>query len=150
MDVAEARDDGGNKYSILSFVDIATGFHLAEVVKVGGGMPTSERCADAMVSRWVSWAGWPKQVTCDRGSEVQRLLASHGCKVIFAPLETPSAIGKVERAQGVMKAILTRVVADAEANGERDFSICLHETLTTKNRMSRVNGYSPSQWVLSD
>ena len=151
MDVAEARDDAGNKYSILSFVDIATGFHLAEVVKVGGGMPTSEHCADAMVSRWVSWAGWPKQVTCDRGmhnrGEVQRLLASHGCEVIFAPLETPSAIGKVERAQGVMKAILRRVVADAET-GERDFSICSHEALSTKNRMSRVNGYSPSQWVL--
>ena len=51
MDVAEARDNAGNKYSILSFVDISTGFHLAEVVKVGGGMP--------------------------------KLLASHGCKVIF-------------------------------------------------------------------
>ena len=50
MDVAEARDNAGNKYSILSFVDIATGFHLAEVVKVGGGMPTSERCANAMVT----------------------------------------------------------------------------------------------------
>jgi hypothetical protein len=152
MDVAEARDDGGNTYSILSFVDIATGFHLAEVVKVGGGMPTSERCADAMLSRWVSWAGWPKQATMDRGmhnrGEVQRLLASHGCEVIFAPLETPSAIGKVERAQGVMKAMLRRVVADAEATGERDFSICLHETLATKNPMGRVNGYSPSQWVL--
>ena len=126
MDVAEASSDGGNKYFVLSFVGIATGFHLAEVVKVGGGMPTSERCADAMVSRWVSWAGWPKQVTCDRGmhnrGEVQRLLASHGCEVIFVPLETPSAIGKVERAQGVMKAILRRVVADAER--ETSVSVC--------------------------
>ena len=87
MDVAEARDNAGNTYSILSFVDIATGFHLAEVVKVGGGMPTSERCANAMVNRWVSWAGWPKQVTCDRGVHnrgvVQRLLASHGFEVVF-------------------------------------------------------------------
>ena len=61
--------------------------------------------------------------------------------------ETPTAIGKVERAQGVMKAMLRRVVADSEATDERDFSICLHETLSTKNSMGRStdtvrpNGY---------
>jgi hypothetical protein len=47
-----------------------------------------------------------------------------------------------------MKAMLRRVVAESEATDERDFSICLHETLSTKNSMGRVNGYSPSQWVL--
>ena len=58
MDVAEARDHAGNKFSVLSFVDIATGFHVARVVKEGGGMPTSESCASAMMEAWVSWAGW--------------------------------------------------------------------------------------------
>ena len=35
------KDYAGNKYSILTMLDISTGFHLSEVVKEGGGMPTS-------------------------------------------------------------------------------------------------------------
>ena len=152
MDVAEARDHAGNKFSVLSFVDIATGFHVARVVKEGGGMPTSEACASAMMEAWVSWAGWPRQCTMDRGvhnrGEMQKLLASHGCEVIYAPLETPSAIGKVERAQGVMKAMLRKVVHDVECIGAKDFKTVLQEVLVAKNTMTRSNGYSPSQWVL--
>ena len=152
MDVAEARDHAGNKFSVLSFVDIATGFHVARVVKEGGGMPTSESCATAMMEAWVSWAGWPKQCTMDRGvhnrGEMQKLLAAHGCEVIYAPLETPSAIGKVERAQGIMKAMLRKVVHDTECIGAKDFGIVLQEVLVAKNTMTRSNGYSPSQWVL--
>ena len=87
----------------------------------------------------------------DRGvhnrGEMQKLLASHGCEVIYAPLETPSAIGKVERAQGVMKAMLRKVVHDTECVGARDFGIVLQEVLVAKNTMTRSNGYSPSQWV---
>ena len=152
MDVAEARDHAGNKYSVLSFVDIATGFHVARVVKEGGGMPTSESCASAMLEAWVSWGGWPQQFAMNRGvqnrGDMQKLLAAHGCEVIYAPLETPRAIGKVERAQGVMKAMLRKVVPDTECVGAKDFGIVRQEVLVAKNTMTRSNGYSPSQWVL--
>ena len=40
FDVLEMRDHLGNKYSVMSMVDIATGFHMCEVVKEGGGQPT--------------------------------------------------------------------------------------------------------------
>ena len=113
-------------------------------------MPTSESCASAMLEAWVSWAGWPKQ--CDRGvrnrRDMQKLLGAHGCEVIYAPLETPSAIGKVECAQGVMKAMLRKVVHDTECVGAKDFGVVLQEVLVAKNTMTRSNGYSPSQWVL--
>ena len=39
FDVLEMRDHLGNKYSVMSMVDIATGFHMCEVVKEGGGQP---------------------------------------------------------------------------------------------------------------
>ena len=47
-----------NKYSVMSMVDIATGFHMCEVVKEGGGQPTSEACAKALMTKWIAWAGW--------------------------------------------------------------------------------------------
>ena len=40
-------------------------------------------------------------------------------KSFFEPLETPAAIGKVERAEGIMKAMLRKTVNDAEAVGEK-------------------------------
>ena len=152
IDVAECKDYAGNKYSVMSMVDISTGFHVARVVKEGGTMPTSESCAKALMEGWTSWAGWPKMVTMDRGvhnrGNMQKILASHGCEVVYAPLETPSAIGKVERSQGVMKAMLRKVVADTESTGLTSFETCLYETLTTKNSMTRQSGYSAAQWVL--
>ena len=51
--------------------------------------------------------------------DMQKLLAARGCEVIYAPLETPSAIGKVERAQGVMKAMLRKIVHDTECVGAK-------------------------------
>ena len=49
IDVAECKDFAGNKYSVMSMVDISAGFHVARVVKEGGTMPTSESCAKALM-----------------------------------------------------------------------------------------------------
>ncbi|CAL1129119.1 unnamed protein product [Cladocopium goreaui] len=152
FDVLEMRDHLGNKYSVMSMVDIATGFHMCEVVKEGGGQPTSEACAKALMTKWIAWAGWPKACIMDRGlhnrGAVTKMLASHGCNIEFAPLETPAAIGKVERHGGILKAMVRKVVADTETAGLADFEMLLQECTSTKNSMQRTNGYSASQWVL--
>ena len=51
FDVLEMRDYVGVKYSVMSMVDIATGFHMCEVVKEGGGRP-DEAVAYAATDRW--------------------------------------------------------------------------------------------------
>ena len=82
FDVLEMGDHLGNKYSVMSMVDIATGFHMCEVVKEGGGQPASEACAKALMTKWIAWAGWPKACIMDRGlhnrGAVTKMLASHG------------------------------------------------------------------------
>ena len=152
FDVLEMRDHLGGKYSVMSMVDIATGFHMCEVVKEGGGQPTSEACAKALMTKWIAWAGWPKACIMDRGlhnrGAVTKMLASHGCNIEFAPLETPAAIGKVERHGCILKAMVRKVVADTETAGLADFEMLLQECASTKNSMQRTNGYSASHWVL--
>ena len=152
FDVLEMRDHVGGKYSVMSMVDIATGFHMCEVVKEGGGQPASEACAKALMTKWIAWAGWPRACIMDRGlhnrGAVARVLSSHGCKIEFAPLETPAAIGKVERHGGILKAMVRKVTADTETAGLADFEMLLQERTSTKNNMQRTNGYSASQWVL--
>jgi len=76
------------------------------------------------------------------------LLESHGCEIILAPLERPTASGKVERSEGIMEAMLRKIVNDTEAAGEKDFAVCLHEALVIKNQIARTHGYSPAQRVL--
>ena len=152
FDVLEMRDYVGGKYSVMSMVDIATGFHMCEVVKEGGGQPASESCAKALMTKWIAWAGWPRACIMDRGlhnrGAVTKMLSSHGCNIEFAPLETPAAIGKVERHGGILKAMVRKVVADTETAGLADFEMLLEECTSTKNQMQRTNGYSASQWVL--
>ena len=79
------------------------------------------------------------------------LLESHGCEIILAPLERPTASGKVERSEGIMKAMLRKIVNYTEAAGEKDFAVCLYEALVIKNiknQIARIHGYSPAQRVL--
>ena len=83
----------------------------------------------------------------NRGA-VAKMLSSHGCNIEFAPLETPAAIGKVERHGGILKAMVRKVTADTETAGLADFEMLLQECTSTKNNMQRTNGYSASQWVL--
>ena len=154
------RDHLGNKYSMMSTVDIATGFHMCEIKKwrtayfrdFRGMCQSVDDQVDCL--GWLAGqrdASWIKAFTClhNRGA-VTKMLASHGCNIElqFAALETPAAIGKVERHGGILKAMVRKVVADTEKAGLADFEMLVQECTSTKNSMQRTNGYSASQWVL--
>ena len=68
--------------------------------------------------------------------------------ILNLPLETPAAIGKVERHGGILKAMVRKVVAHTETAGLADFEMLLQECTSTKNQLQRTNGYIASQWVL--
>ena len=101
MDVLEIYDYQGNRYSFLSVVDCGTTFHQIYMVKVGGGTPGSAKCLQKFVNHWVSWAGWPKVVTTDRGTHNRGVfgstLAKHGVFVRPVGLESPEQLGRGER-----------------------------------------------------
>ena len=87
----------------------------------------------------------------DRGlrnrGEMSKMLSCMGVEIIYATLETPSAIGKVERHGGILKAVVRKVVAESETIGMDDAEMCLMETVAMKNQLQRSHGCSPSQWV---
>ena len=99
IDVLEILDADGAKYQVLNMICLGTCFQLAEVVRAGPGQPTSARCLEAIKKRWISWAGNPSTVQCDRGLHNRGVLAQYmsaqGIQVYHAPLETPEAIGRV-------------------------------------------------------
>ena len=67
IDVFEAKDATGERFSFLSTVCNGTLFHVVVMVRPGGGTPSSRKCAAKFAASWVAWASWPVCVTCDRG-----------------------------------------------------------------------------------
>ena len=114
---------------------LGTCFQLAEVVKGGPGQPTSTKCLETIKKPWISGAGNPNTVQCDRGLRnrgvVAQYMSAHGIQGYHAPLETPEAIGRVERHGGVLKGMARKVIA-----------------LSNQTSLLRHGGYSPSQLVL--
>ena len=151
-DVLEILDADGAKYQVLNVICLGTCFQLAEVVRSGPGQPTSARCLEAIKKRWISWAGNPNTVQCDWGLHSRGILAqnmsSQGIKVYHAILETPEAIGRVERHGGVLKCMARKVIAQTQARGEVENQSVLDESWLAKNSLLRNGGYSPSAWVL--
>ena len=147
IDVFELLDAEGTKFQVLNMICLGTCFQLAEIVRQGSGTPSSAKCLDALKRRWMTWAGHPTTIHCDRGLRNRGTLASwmaaHGVQVHHAPLETLEAIGRVERHGGVLKGI-----AQTQAVGWVDLQSVVDECCTTKNHLLRTGGYSPAQWVL--
>ena len=84
----------------LEFV-AATDFQLYLYFKKGHGTPSSRLCAEQFMTHWVSWAGWPTELKCDRGLHnrgyFSRMLGAHGICPRQAALESLEQIGKTER-----------------------------------------------------
>ena len=121
---------------------LGTCFQLAEVVRAGPGQPTSARCLEAIKKRWISWAGNPSTVQCDRGLHNRGVLAQYmsaqGIQVYHAPLDVLNAMAGTAR----------KVISQTQARGEAQIQSVLDESCLTKNSLLRHGVYSPSQWVL--
>ena len=75
-------------------------------------------------------------------------MSAQGIQVYHVPLETPEAIGRVERHGGVPKGMARKVIAQTQARGEVEIQSALDESCLTMNSLLRNGGYSPSHWVL--
>ena len=152
VDIFEVKDANGERYSVFSMVDQGTCFHQATVVKVGGSQATSRECLKAFQSSWMSWAGPPREVVSDRGlhnrGEFSKELSSMGCQITQIGVESPEQIGRTERHGGLLKAMVIRVIAELQLVGKDAVQHVLTQSVMTKNSMSRVTGFAPSQWVL--
>jgi len=96
--------------------------------------------------------GYPKQVVSDRGlhnrGEFAEGLAARGCIITNIGVESPEQLGRIERHGGLLKAMVAKTIAEIQAVGEDLMTQILTQRVTAKNSMSRVRGFTPSQWVL--
>ena len=105
LDVFEVHDTVMKPFLMLSIVCDGTCFQICVFVAEGTGVPSSAKCLRKFMSKWVSWAGWPRVVATDRGLHNRGAfahgLADNGVYQRQAGLENPEAIGRGERHNGI-------------------------------------------------
>ena len=146
IDVLEAKDVTGERFSFLSIVCNGTLFHVVVMVRPGGGTPSSRKCAAKFAASWVAWAGWPVCVTCDRGLHNRRVfaqaLSAHGVYLRTAGVEA------AERHGGILKHNLSLVVSACGIKGKAAMKMAAATCVSAKNELVRQGGIAPNQWVL--
>ena len=76
----------------------------------GKGTPSSQKCLSKFVTHWVSWAGWPKVVTTDRGIHNKGIF-THTLEQNAHPVEAPLVIGSsASEAAMIMFSVLSAFV----------------------------------------
>ena len=152
LDIFEVKDAAGHRYSVPSLVCAGTTFHVAGVVRAGGGTPSSRTCFHMFTTRWASWAGWPEMVTTDRGlrnrGEYAAGLQQRRIVLRQVGLESPQQLGCGERHGGLLKQMIQKCVVDRQVTGEEAMERVIASCLEVKNSMNRHGGFSPTQWVI--
>ena len=115
-DVFAIYDMEGVAHQFLSIVDCGTTFHMCTYVRTGAGSPSSARCIQKFMTHWVSWAGWPRIVTTDRGTHNRgvfaKTLGKNGVYIRNVGLESPEHLGRGERHGGILKTNLKRIIRE--------------------------------------
>ena len=151
IDVDYVYDYDNVTIMLLNIVDLGTGFQMQTYLRTGKGTPKSSECYDAFMQSWVSWAGYPEKLICDRGLNNRgvfiREMSAAGVDCSNVGLEAAYQLGKVERHGGIWKKVAAKVIDAKKVRGEKDMHRLVSEVNAVVNEMSRTGGFSPAQWV---
>ena len=152
LDCFEAKDCQGNRFTVLSMVDMGTLYHVATIVAPQGVPPGSQACADAFQRTWLSWAGPPQSIVVDRGlhnrGRFAQLMSFHGIQIRFIGVEAHHQLGRGERQGHILKQIIHHAVESRQLVGLHAFELLLPECVFVKNNRLHHGGFTPSQWTL--
>ena len=101
---------------------------------------------------WVNWAGVPDRITVDRGTHNRGIFQSEmeklGARFVHIAAEAPHQLGRTERHGGTLKRMASQVITASQAEGALEIQMAVTQAAETKNNLSSIGGFTPSQWVL--
>jgi hypothetical protein len=152
IDIFEVKDTSNTRFSILSFICLGTTFHQAAVIQSSTtGQPSSRKCLEVFLDKWIQLFGTPTEVVSDRGLQNRgsfaQGLSARGVILRNVGVESPEQLGRVERHGGILKGMIQRMTHELGLSGELQMRGGLAEALSTKNSQSRIKGFTPCQWV---
>lgn len=133
----------GNSY-FLVVVDLATRFCAATVIR---NKLTSTIIKGLFLS-WITIFGPPKKLISDNGGEfnsgdMRELGEAFNVKVMTTAAESPWSNGVVERLNGVIGNLVSKIIDDTKC----DVDIALAWAVSARNALTNKSGFSPNQLV---
>ncbi|CAJ1331158.1 unnamed protein product [Effrenium voratum] len=147
VDLFYLYDQGKVKHSILSVMDLASGYHVCRKIQ----SKLSEDLAESVRQLWLEWAGMPKRMVCDQERGFQKNfvdeMENRGIHVKYIAGQAHWQLGQLERQQGWLRTMWETVVEHENINFQ-EAEWALLQVVQAKNNLRRRHGYSPAQWVL--
>ena len=125
-------------------IDLATRYSVCVVIH----NKKKETIINAIMSRWISIFGSPRQVLSDNGGEFNNedfrsMAESFNIRVTTTAAESPWSNGCNERYNGIISDMVKKVLNETKCSLE----IALAWAVSAKNSLENHNGYSPNQLV---
>ena len=125
----------------------ATTFHIVAVGRTDGGVPSSANAWPSFIRSWVSWAGYPVILACDRGlhnyGAFSKGLAMNCVYQRVAGLEAAEQIGRGERHGGIFKTNMSALVNAHQVTGKKQMKMAAAVCVSAKTEMCRKVAYPP-------
>ncbi|CAE6915744.1 RE2 [Symbiodinium sp. CCMP2592] len=146
LDIFDAFDAAGSRYSILHAVDGATKFQMAVLVE----NKSSAEVIKFLRERWAPIFGMPKTLVCDQGREfisieLEDFASQNNVFVYHIAVQAPWQNGLCERVGGLLKALLGACAAAQSLMGFEEMSLGLGEAVQAYNMDVGDSGFSPMQ-----
>ena len=134
---------------MYSLIDEADPFHVTQILP----SQSARDLYEAIMTTWVKWATPPSFLLVDPcRSHLSRQfieqLGAQSITVFVGAAEASWTHGLVERHGAHVRSMVEKMVHDGVP---RDMSVqsLFDKATSSKNMMSRIRGYSPSQWVVA-
>ena len=136
----------GTKVTVLSMLDVGSGFHLVYPVtgRKGGDY------VGCFLHAWMAWAGAPTTVLADQEAGLAKdfpaELEKHGINVQYTAGQAHWQNGHVERQNEWFRQMFDRVKEHTSMQ-DHETEWVLAAVGEAKNYLRRRRGYSPAQWL---
>lgn len=146
IDLIEVDDYQERRFYIAHATDYATRFQAAEVLS-----DKSTRFVIKFINnKWLATFGPPRVLVCDQGREftsweMEEWASAHSVLLHHVAVQAPWQNGVAERSGGILKTLLSTVIASQGVCGEEDMQMALSESVAAYNGDINELGASPFQ-----
>ena len=144
MDLKDISSDNIKSEKVIHLIDHATRFSAARII------PSKKRdvVIQAVLEMWHVTFGPMKQILTDNGGEFTNdhfaeMSEKLNTKIISTAAESPWSNGINERHNGLLGQMVLKTMEDTKC----DMKTALMWSVTAKNNLANVNGFTPSQLV---
>ena len=148
MDGITWTNSQGSQFHFYHFLDQSSLYHTA----VCAPSRTAESASMCLSQGWIGWAGPPGLLCLDSATEFtseqfQQFLQRHGIKSRTSAPEAHWQNSRIERHGGILQVMLKKMDIEENIDSYEKLTLALHQATMTKNRWSRIKGYSPEMLV---